>query len=105
MIHVPVGEISPSYAYQPALSALSAFVRTHVAEDRPLPHFAEPGTGGLLSEAFYRARIAGYRLVELEQQRTPFVELMQVVKTGFGRTMTRLPEVFGVSRQTLYNWL
>jgi hypothetical protein len=35
----------------------------------------------------------------------PCVELMQQVKAGFGRTMTRLPEVFGVSRQTLYNWL
>jgi hypothetical protein len=35
----------------------------------------------------------------------PYAELMQMVKTGFGRTMTRLPEVFGVSRQTLYNWL
>jgi transcriptional regulator with XRE-family HTH domain len=31
--------------------------------------------------------------------------MMQQVKAGFGRTMTRLPEVFGVSRQTLYNWL
>lgn len=30
---------------------------------------------------------------------------MQQVKAGFGRTMSRLPEVFGVSRQTLYNWL
>jgi hypothetical protein len=27
------------------------------------------------------------------------------VKNGFGRTMSRLPAVFGVSRQTLYNWL
>jgi transcriptional regulator with XRE-family HTH domain len=35
----------------------------------------------------------------------PYAELMQVIKAGFGRTMTRLPEVFGVSRQTLYNWL
>jgi transcriptional regulator with XRE-family HTH domain len=30
---------------------------------------------------------------------------MQRVKEGFGRTMSRLPQVFGVSRQTLYNWL
>lgn len=30
---------------------------------------------------------------------------MQQVREGFGRTMSRLPEVFGVSRQTLYNWL
>jgi len=30
---------------------------------------------------------------------------MAEVKSSFGRTMSRLPEVFGVSRQTLYNWL
>jgi transcriptional regulator with XRE-family HTH domain len=30
---------------------------------------------------------------------------MKEVKTGFGRTMSHLPAVFGVSRQTLYNWL
>ncbi len=34
-----------------------------------------------------------------------FAQLMLEVKTGFGRTMTRLPVVFGVSRQTLYNWI
>lgn len=33
------------------------------------------------------------------------MQQMQQVKAGFGRTMSRLPEVFGVSRQTLYNWL
>jgi hypothetical protein len=27
------------------------------------------------------------------------------VKAGFGRTMSHLPAVFGVSRQTFYNWL
>ena len=30
---------------------------------------------------------------------------MQTVREGFGRTMSYLTEVFGVSRQTLYNWL
>ena len=30
---------------------------------------------------------------------------MKEVKAGFGRTMSHLPVVFGVSRQTLYNWL
>ncbi|MCL2715833.1 MAG: hypothetical protein FWD68_14965 [Alphaproteobacteria bacterium] len=35
----------------------------------------------------------------------PFAELLQKIQTGFGRTMARLPAVFGVSRQTLYNWL
>jgi hypothetical protein len=35
----------------------------------------------------------------------PYTDLMKEVKTGFGRTMSHLPAVFGVSRQTLYNWL
>jgi len=35
----------------------------------------------------------------------PYAKLMREVQSGFGRTMYRLPEVFGVSRQTLYNWL
>jgi transcriptional regulator with XRE-family HTH domain len=38
-------------------------------------------------------------------EQAPFAKMMREVKKGFGRTMTRLPEVFGVSRQTLYNWL
>jgi transcriptional regulator with XRE-family HTH domain len=35
----------------------------------------------------------------------PYTDLMREVKAGFGRTMSHLPAVFGVSRQTLYNWL
>jgi transcriptional regulator with XRE-family HTH domain len=35
----------------------------------------------------------------------PYTDLMKEVKAGFGRTMSYLPAVFGVSRQTLYNWL
>jgi transcriptional regulator with XRE-family HTH domain len=35
----------------------------------------------------------------------PYTDLMKEVKVGFGRTMSHLPAVFGVSRQTLYNWL
>jgi len=30
---------------------------------------------------------------------------MQEVQDGFGRTFSHLPAIFGVSRQTLYNWL
>jgi hypothetical protein len=30
---------------------------------------------------------------------------MQVVQAGFGRTLSSLTEIFGVSRQTFYNWL
>ena len=29
---------------------------------------------------------------------------MSEIQDGFGRTMFRLSEIFGVSRQTLYNW-
>jgi transcriptional regulator with XRE-family HTH domain len=35
----------------------------------------------------------------------PWQAVMQDIKAGFGRTMSRLPEVFGVSRQALYNWM
>lgn len=35
----------------------------------------------------------------------PYAQQMQQVREGFGRNMSRLTEVFGVSRQTLYNWL
>jgi transcriptional regulator with XRE-family HTH domain len=36
---------------------------------------------------------------------TQYTDLMKEVKAGFGRTMSHLPAVFGVSRQTFYNWL
>ena len=76
----------------------------------PMALFGGAGTGGLESEAFYRAR-QGYQTFLIIERPTPamaaspFVELMTEVKAGFGRTMSRLPEVFGVSRQSLYNWL
>lgn len=34
-----------------------------------------------------------------------YAQLMQEVRQGFDRTLSRLPLVFGVSRRTLYNWL
>lgn len=77
-----------------------------------LPTIGAAGTGGIESGDYYRRMYLlqrGYQafLVVLAQapEPAPYAELMQVIKTGFGRTMTRLPEVFGVSRQTLYNWL
>jgi transcriptional regulator with XRE-family HTH domain len=80
----------------------------------PLPKIGVAGTGGIESDDYYR-RIyflpMGYHTVLVlvapahGTAVAPYAELMQVIKTGFGRTMTRLPEVFGVSRQTLYNWL
>ena len=35
----------------------------------------------------------------------PYIDLMQEVQAGFGRTLSHLPAVFGVSRQALYNWM
>lgn len=86
--------------------------RAPVAEGRPLPLFGGSGTGGFEGVAFYRAR-QGYqrfKIVRVEQGEAekpyaPFADLMQEVKNGFGRTMVHLPSIFGVSRQTLYNWL
>jgi hypothetical protein len=80
-----------------------------------LPTIGAAGTGGVESGDYYRRMYLlhiGYQaflvVIPPETQApdpAPYAELMQVIKTGFGRTMTRLPEVFGVSRQTLYNWL
>ena len=55
----------------------------------------------------------GYRSFEIlkgdlpvaKEAYSPYTELMKEVKVGFGRTLSHLPVIFGVSRQTLYNWL
>lgn len=91
--------------YRPA----PAIYRRAPIECRPLPVIGAVGTGGLENAGYYRFRM-GYQpfpVVEFvtQPEQAPFAELMREVKTSFGRTMTRLPEVFGVSRQTLYNWL
>lgn len=73
---------------------------------------SSPGTGGNSTIRFFQERY-GYQLFPLEEQPADspvaavatFADLMLDVRSGFGRTMTRLPVVFGVSRQTLYNWL
>lgn len=79
-------------------------------------HFSSPwplrqvGTGGFATESFVRDGI-GYAAVRVLESKEPTTQettcssLMHRVREGFGRTMSRLPEVFGVSRQTLYNWL
>jgi hypothetical protein len=64
----------------------------------------------MAGESFLRQALGYRRFVLLEplepaEDVAPYAKLMQQVKMGFGRTMSRLPEVFGVSRQTLYNWL
>ena len=77
-------------------------------EARPWP-VRNPGTGGLPLVALVQSDI-GYSMVPVvvavpQAVDTPFSDLMQAVQAGFGRTMSSLPGVFGVSRQTLYNWL
>lgn len=93
---------SVQYRPEPAI-----YQRANV-EDRPWP-VREAGTGGIADAAFVRDAY-GYQLFQVLQQpnlcvETPFAKLMEQVKAGFGRTLSRLPAVFGVSRQTLYNWL
>ncbi len=86
--------------------------RTSVSEGATLPCFGWSGTGGVESMFFITSR-QGYPLFTIQQSAivaahdvgTPYADLMKEVKTGFGRTMSHLPAAFGVSRQTLYNWL
>jgi transposase-like protein len=77
----------------------------------PRSPFGDIGTGGIASAKFYSVRLGYQSFVVLELNRqaatpavAPHVRQMADVKTGFGRSMSRLSEVFGVSRQTLYNW-
>lgn len=67
------------------------------------------GTGGVASLAFVRQPYgyACFLIVDRTpaEPETPFSRDMAQVKAGFGRTMSCLPGIFGVSRQTLYNWL
>lgn len=90
------------YRPQPAIHSRAP------AGARPWPVW-EVGTGGIALESFVRDALGyrGYTVLEPTPviPDAPYVRLMQQVKAGFGRTMSRLPEVFGVSRQTLYNWL
>lgn len=82
-----------------------------VAKGGPLPYFGGAGTGGIEGTHFITSR-QGYSAFQIIQTKNaapkPYAhssDLMKKVKAGFGRTMSHLPSVFGVSRQTLYNWL
>ena len=95
------------YGHVPAI-----YWRAPVGAGGPLPTFGDAGTGGFEGLDFSRSR-RGYHQFQLinaapvipESPYAPYAELMEEVKVGFGRTMSHLPPVFGVSRQTLYNWL
>ncbi len=90
------------YRPQPAIHSRAP------AGDRPWP-LREAGTGGAAGAQFM-LEAYGYQPVKVLKapvmaDEAPFARLMEQVKAGFGRTLSRLPAVFGVSRQTLYNWL
>lgn len=75
-----------------------------------LPYFDDIGTGGVGNAQFFMYRRGySYPAVILKEKTTAaqnvYTDSMTVVKAGFGRTLSHLPGVFGVSRQTLYNWL
>ena len=86
-----------------------------VAVGRPLPYFGGSGTGGTEDVRFIllRQRYSPFTVVNVENPKpveaashhAPFADLMKNIQSAFGRTMSQLPAVFGVSRQTLYNWL
>lgn len=85
-----------------------AVYRRAAVVERPWP-VREVGTGGVANAQFVQGSFGYQAFVVLVPPQpandAPYAKLMEQVKAGFGRTMSRLPEVFGVSRQTLYNWL
>ena len=90
----------------------AAYQRAVLAEGRPLPFFGLAGTGGVESDTSVERRL-GYRIYTVVKEKSvipvlvyePYIDLMQEVQAGFGRTLSHLPAVFGVSRQALYNWM
>lgn len=106
---VPVEDINAHAHYRP-IPAI--YGRAPVAEGGPLPCFGGAGTGGVEGVHFVMSR-QGYRpyaivkeeVAAARESYAPYTDLMNEVKAGFGRNMSHLPAVFGVSRQTLYNWL
>jgi hypothetical protein len=103
-----------AYDFTPPLyqvSIVQAYQRHGAGDGRPkMPTFAGAGTGGTAGEEFYRNRL-GYETATIAVRHdvptatNEFADAMAQVKAGFGRTVSHLPAVFGVSRQTLYNWL
>jgi transcriptional regulator with XRE-family HTH domain len=98
------------YADQPA--SAPSYLQP-VPSSRAFIGFGSAGTGGLEGVRTSYLDRPGYQLFVLivtdVEARVPdepsFADGMREIKSGFGRTMSSLTEVFGVSRQTLYNWL
>lgn len=87
--------------------------RPYVEQPRDLIFLlGSAGTGGNATTDFYLKR-QGYALFKIAVSPSAitglvepqFVSWMKDVKSGFERTFSNLPSIFGVSRQTLYNWL
>lgn len=106
---VPALEL-PSHAHYRPVPAI--YDHAPVAEGGPLPSFGGAGTGGLegLTLVANRPGYRQFQIVRVEPTESkvpyaPYADLMTEIKAGFGRTLSHLPAVFGVSRQTLYNWI
>ncbi len=78
----------------------------------PFDHFgliADVGTGGVRTGAYYEQK-NGYNFLlvkkrsDLPNSNNDVVQQITFIQQTFGRSMSRLTEVFGVSRQSLYNW-
>lgn len=98
-----ISMLNPPAYIQPAAEELPAW-----------PIFGRVSSGCLLLIDYFdeRAIRPGYVIVRIEDRAKAsfdtvnnFSGLMEDIRQGFGRTFSRLPAVFGVSRQTLYNWL
>jgi transcriptional regulator with XRE-family HTH domain len=109
MLALPAPFSDPTQAFE---RIRPAEYRTLSSMGGKLPGFGDVGTGGIETLLFVQTR-AGYSLFAVVGKSalveapscSPFVDLMRGIKVAFGRTMSSLPAVFGVSRQTLYNWL
>jgi hypothetical protein len=97
------------FAHRPALTAP---YNPPIADKLQVLGFGAAGTGGIECTYSYRDR-PGYPpffvVMTFEPESATaepsFAKAMKVVQAGFGRTLSSLTEIFGVSRQTLYNWL
>jgi hypothetical protein len=116
MMICPIPYVAGVYGGAGYPPALEFHIPAPIGARPPLLPIPGVGTGGIETEAFYRQQI-GYRMFDVVEalksstadqapvDQGQFADMMREIKNGFGRTMSRLPEVFGVSRQTLYNWL
>lgn len=104
--------------YASQFDTAESIERSRLAEYRTAPRagpwllgFGGVGTGGVETLLFLQTK-AGYsafavmRLPATTESTvsSQYASLMKEIKSSFGRTLSSLPAVFGVSKQTLYNW-